>query len=328
MTHLVAEDRFRILSLDGGGIKGTFTAAVIAGIEDAIGKPLAPHFDLITGTSTGGIIALGLGLGLPGSELLKLYVTHGPRIFGGTGVYSRAAQSFVSWFKPKHSRVELERQLKATFGDRLLGESANRLVIPSYSCTAGKTSLFKTAHNHRFERDYKLPAWQVALATSAAPTYFKAMSFSDGRSFIDGGVWANCPAVVGLLEAIHVLNVAPSSIDVLSIGTTDEASDVDPGRRVGGKLRWSTGIVELLMKAQVDGSLAQAQIIKAREFYRIDAHTRTGRFSLDNVRTIEDLAGLGYEHATNALQIPGMASTFFSRPAEPFVPFHPLHVAA
>src|SRR5688572_19194246 len=72
---------FRILSLDGGGIKGTFTSAVLAGLEEMTHKRIIDHFDLITGTSTGGIIAVALGLGVPAADLLQLYVKEGPAIF-------------------------------------------------------------------------------------------------------------------------------------------------------------------------------------------------------------------------------------------------------
>lgn len=76
-----ASQRFQILSLDGGGIKGLFSAAVLAKIEEDLGVTVADHFDLITGTSTGGIIALGLGIGLHPREIVHFYVSQGPAIF-------------------------------------------------------------------------------------------------------------------------------------------------------------------------------------------------------------------------------------------------------
>ena len=73
---------FRILSLDGGGIRGVFPAAFMARLEEHLEHPIGRYFDLIAGTSTGGIIAIGLGLGLSAGEILKLYVEQGPAIFG------------------------------------------------------------------------------------------------------------------------------------------------------------------------------------------------------------------------------------------------------
>lgn len=84
--------------------------------------------------------------------------------------------------------------------------------------------MFKTAHHDRFVHDFRVAAVDVALATSAAPTYFSAFNTAEGQSFLDGGVWANCPVMVGLLEAMYVLNIPPEDVHILSLGTTDDPS--------------------------------------------------------------------------------------------------------
>src|SRR5438034_10409614 len=145
--------RFRILSLDGGGIKGTFTASVAASLERMTGKRLVDYFDLITGTSTGGIIALGLGLGLGAEEILRFYCERGPQIFPTTGLH-RPLHGLRHVFFPKHSQDTLRKSLADVFGPRKLGESKCRLVIPSYDCNAGRIQVFKTAHHERFRQDY------------------------------------------------------------------------------------------------------------------------------------------------------------------------------
>ena len=89
---------FRILSLDGGGIKGAFSAAVLAALEHDTGKAAADYFDLTTGTSTGGIIALGLGLGKTAQDIVKFYREHGPTIFPGTSLVERTASGLRQWF--------------------------------------------------------------------------------------------------------------------------------------------------------------------------------------------------------------------------------------
>jgi patatin-like phospholipase/acyl hydrolase len=86
--------RFRILSLDGGGIKGAFTAAVLAEWEKRTGRVIVDHFDLIAGTSTGGIIALGLGLGLPAGEILEFYEKQGPKIFPNITAQQKLSLNF------------------------------------------------------------------------------------------------------------------------------------------------------------------------------------------------------------------------------------------
>jgi len=82
----------QILAIDGGGIKGVFPAAFLAKIEETTGKRIVDHFDLIVGTSTGGIIAIGLALGLPASEILQFYESYGPKIFAGNRYVRLARQ--------------------------------------------------------------------------------------------------------------------------------------------------------------------------------------------------------------------------------------------
>ena len=315
--------RFRILSLDGGGIKGTFTASVVANLEAMLGGRVAPYFDLITGTSTGGIIALALGVGLGGDEILRFYSDKGPSIFPSIGMHRRAVYAARHLFRPKHSSAVLKKHLVDVFGDKRLGESTTRLVVPCFDCNAGRVQLFKTAHHRRLVQDFKVPVVDIALATSAAPTYFSAFTAKDGQSFLDGGVWANCPILVGLLEAIYLLEINPADIDVLSIGTTDAPFDVTGRRRVGGLLSWSSAVVSLLMQAQVDAAMAQAQVVTGRRMLRIDTIAREGRFQLDDARQIAQLSGLGAFQAKQAFA--QVAERFFDTPAAGFVPFHTLN---
>ncbi|HTE91351.1 MAG TPA: patatin-like phospholipase family protein, partial [Terriglobales bacterium] len=130
--------RFRILSIDGGGIKGVFPAAFLASIEETLGgMPVSSFFDLIAGTSTGGIIALALGLGLRANEVLEFYIRYGPSIFPRTSPW---------WvLRPtKYDAEPLRTALGEIFGSRLLGASKYRLLIPSFNATTGRIHIFKT----------------------------------------------------------------------------------------------------------------------------------------------------------------------------------------
>src|SRR5690349_2000824 len=123
------DGRFQILSLDGGGIKGLFAAAVLAQIEEDTNTVLADHFDLIAGTSTGGIIALALGLGMRPREIVQFYVDRGPRMFRNlTGL-----RSVGHWLWRKFPANALESAIRECFKDHLLQKSKKRLVIPSYN---------------------------------------------------------------------------------------------------------------------------------------------------------------------------------------------------
>lgn len=285
---------FRILSLDGGGIKGAFTAAVLARLEAETGKKAVESFDLITGTSTGGILAIGLGLGHSAADLLNFYVERGPTIFPSTFVQTRLGR-LRQFFRPKHSHHVLRQELTQVLGEKVFTDSRCPLVIPTYDAIGGRVYLMKTAHAPSLFRERNALAVDVALATSAAPTYFEAARFPlhKDASYIDGGVWANCPAMVGVTEAIAFFGRQPADIDVLSIGTTASPFNISK-QRDSGALGWNVGVINLMFEAQVEAARAQASLI-AGAFHRIDADVVAGEYSLDRADkdTIERLAALG-----------------------------------
>ena len=180
----------RVLSIDGGGLKGVFPASFLTEVEQELDAPIADYFDLIVGTSTGGIIAIGLGLGLSAGEILDFYVERGPAIFAG----NRSMRFLRQLGRSKYSRGPLEQALRDVFGERRLGDSRTRLVIPSLNLETGEVHVYKTAHHGRFVKDYKELAANVALATAAAPTYFPTYRSAAGTPLIDGGMWAINPA--------------------------------------------------------------------------------------------------------------------------------------
>lgn len=320
--------RWRILSLDGGGIKGAFTASAVAALEDDTGKAAADYFDLITGTSTGGIVAIGLGLGLAAEEIVKFYRHHGPTIFPSMSLVQRKTGLLRQLFAPKHSRDVLKKALKTVLGDRRFGESRCRLVIPTYDANGGRIFLLKTAHHERFKYDYRAPAVDVALATSAAPTYFQSSPFPDhaGASYVDGGVWANCPALTGIVETVSFLNVPLDQIDILSIGTTSEPFNIAK-RGMSGILQWNAGLIDLMFHAQVEAARAQASLLTGGRLHRIDYIAPPGQFSLDDARPekIDHLISIGRGEAVKKEHIGIVRSQFLNDiKATPFEPCYRL----
>ncbi|MEO6811459.1 MAG: CBASS cGAMP-activated phospholipase [Isosphaeraceae bacterium] len=317
-------NHFRILSLDGGGIKGAFTASVLATLEEVTGKRVLDHFDLITGTSTGGIIAVGLGMGLSAGELREFYRSEGSAIFPSTGLTHRLRSNLRHLFRPKQSQETLRRAIARVLGDRKLGESQRPLVIPAYDAVGGRIYLFKTPHHAHFSYDFDSPAVDVAVATAAAPTYYSAFEFPrNGVSYIDGGVWANCPVLVGLAEATNWLDAAPKDIDILSIGTTTEPFYISERRRLGGILSWNKGLVEIFMFAQVEAALAQANLITGGQVHRIDAVTLPGRFLMDDARAVDELIALGDMEARKRVNVDVVKERFLNGDfVPPFVPNH------
>lgn len=250
--------RFQVLSLDGGGVRGIFTAALLAGLEDDLERPVLDHFDLVVGTSTGGIIALGLGAGLSPRSILDFYVSEKDSIFANHLGWRMLRRPFVAKYRPDG----LERAVRKIFGSTLLGESSVPLVIPAYNIGENDVYLFKTPHHPRLKRDHKLPMWAVAMATSAAPTFFSAFRLPDDHvRLVDGGVWANNPAMVGVTEAVSMFGRRPEDVRVLSLGTTSGVRTRRSRLDNGGLISWArdAAAVNVLLNGQSVGAFAQVQ---------------------------------------------------------------------
>jgi len=306
----------RILVIDGGGIKGIFPAAFFAEMERQIGASVGQYFDLIVGTSTGGILALALGFRLPATSIVDLYKKQGVKIFGGNS-FLKGLKSVVF---AKHSSEPLRKALVGCFEERRIGESQSRLVIPSFNIEDGSVHVFKTSHNPRLTTDGNLKAVEVALATSAAPTYFMTHRLNTGTPLVDGGVWANNPIGVAAVEAVTVLGWNPNDLQILSLGCTASPLNINHGRNKSvGMLYWGTRVADLFMAAQSSGSLGTASLLIGKDrITRINPMMPEGRFSLDKLSGVESLQGLGYSEARKA--IPDLRPKFFSTPADHFTP--------
>jgi predicted acylesterase/phospholipase RssA len=140
------------------------------------------------------------------------------------------------------------------FGDKTLADSRKRLLIPSYSLDSDDVYIFKTAHHTRLKRDWRVPAWQVALATSAAPTYFPTSQHTDQVRLIDGGVWANNPTVLGIAEAVSMLGIDLKRIRVLSLGTSQPVKERSRKLNHGGLIRYALPATDIILRAQSCGA--------------------------------------------------------------------------
>lgn len=312
-----SDSLFQILSLDGGGIKGLFSAAVLAKVEEDLGVNVAEHFDLITGTSTGGIIALGLGLGLRPREIVQFYVSEGPSIFRK----KRWITSLCSLWRQKYPQEPLKTALQRCFGDKRLADSQKRLVIPSYNLDKDEVYLFKTPHHDRLTRDWKVPLWKVALATSAAPTYFPSCHEIDHIRLIDGGIWANNPTMVGIVEAVSMLGIPLSSISVLSLGTTNAVIRRPQALDRGGLWQWKSVGIDAALRGQSHGVQGQAQhLLGPDRAIRVDSIVPDGLFALDK---LSERQLLGEAAHTSRNFAPVFTKKFRPHTAGPFVPLHP-----
>lgn len=224
---------FQILALSGGGFRGLYTAKILADVEREINAPIATRFDLIAGTSIGGILALSVALEIPAQRIVDLFVGHGEVIF-------KRRWSLGGLVRAPYSPAPLMRLLMAPdlFGDRLLGACKHPVVIPSLSYSTGQPVLFKTPHHPDFKRDHEHRVVDVAMATSAAPAYFPRHVFNNGQ-YVDGGLYANAPGLLGLHEALKFFDRDLQHVRLLSVGTMSSRFTVDPRQnRDGGVRDW------------------------------------------------------------------------------------------
>lgn len=286
---------FRILALDGGGLRGTFTAAVLAKWDDMLkaggGNDLISHFDLVAGTSTGAILAIGLALGLRPREILDFYEKKGPKIFPKD-------RKLRHWLKSKHDSATLRGLLTEVYGEKTLAaDSRCRLVIPTVRAKQGQAEAIVTPHSPDRTAYRNISAVDAALASSAAPTFFDESAW-DGpialETFLDGGVWANNPILPALAEAVRFLKIPLDRIDVLSIGTLSSESDFTD--QLGkGKAGWAPHSVDLFFAAQEHGALALAEsFLGPTRHLRVNQQTPV-EIKLDDTEAIQEMAARGNE---------------------------------
>lgn len=287
----MSESSFKILSLDGGGIRGLFSASLLAYLEEHTGKRLADHFNLIAGTSTGAIIALGLAAGLTAQELLEFYQQHGPNIFS-----KRRNRLFC----PRYDNSKLIAALQDVFGDKTLNDLGKPVCIPSYELVAGYPRVFKDDHHPELHWGGKQLIWKVAAASSAAPLFFPSIQVEDNDSHIDGGIWANNPTLVGITEAMRYFQQPLEQISVLSIGTGTRTCRLPYAMsRAMGIIGWGWGgrIVSVVMDAQSAAVHNAAQLLLPRDNYLRLNVDLSESIALDNYKASVPLIERGRQEA-------------------------------
>jgi hypothetical protein len=306
---------FQILSLDGGGVKGLFSAALLAQLEEDTGASVAEHFDLIAGTSTGGLIALALGAGMRPREIVEFYINDAPAIFADT----TGLKGIRRLWAPKFSGAPLEVALKGRFGERTLGQSTKRLIVPSYNLADDDVYLFRTPHHERLKRDHRVAMWRVAMATAAAPTYFAAFRGVDRIPLADGGLWANNPSMVAIIEAIGTLSAPHDSVRLLSLGTTQPIKRGTHLAR-GGLRHWALPSTDVFLRGQGLCAINQARHLIGREHVlRLDPVVPDDAFRLDRLN-VDDLLAMAAHESRKVC--PEFQSKFGAHVAPVYRPHH------
>ena len=235
----------RVLSIDGGGIRGIIPALVLAEVEARTGRRTAELFDLVAGTSTGGILACALTRPHPQSaaELVELYRVEGPRIFESS--LGRRVRSVEGLIDERHDDTALQDALERYLGPGPLSAATTRVLVTAYELQARAPFFFKS---WRPERD--APLRTVARATAAAPTYFEPIEVG-ARSLVDGGVFATNPAMCAYAETV-VLQGRPPRF-VLSLGTGRQTRAIPHATAVGwGLIEWVRPLIDVVFDGVSD----------------------------------------------------------------------------
>jgi uncharacterized protein len=269
---------FHALALTGGGFRGLFTARVLQLIEEHIQEPIGRRFDLVAGTSIGGILALAIGFEVPMERVVKVFRDEGRTIFPSrrrspAWRIGQFFDLFAHLFVPRYHSGPLRATVATLIpADKLLGDSLHALVIPTVNVTTGTLRIMKTPHHPAFYEDAQRSVAEVALATSAAPTYFE-LAESKGSFFADGGLFANAPDLVAAHEADYVFKVPPDKLKLLSIGTLSSSFSIpDSSRQEFGIWDWMRDgrILELMISAQGQFAKQIMQHRLGKNYMRLD----------------------------------------------------------
>ena len=279
--------RYRILSLDGGGIRGLLTAVWLTRLEELLGGPLKDHFDMVAGTSTGSILACGVSQGIPAQDMVGMYELRGREIFPSkpARLWSRLTRLGADGpSAPKYDGQGLQRVLRSVFGDTTFGELAIKpTLVTSYDVLSRQATVFKNTKQEHAE----LPVWEVAKCSSSAPTYFPAHGLRLGPAitpFIDGGVIANNPTVCAIAEARRDKVENLDQLVVVSMGTGQQTRPIDlDDAQEWGALEWAIPIIDVLFDGAADATEYIAKhLLHEHRYFRLQCPLHEAYDDMDN----------------------------------------------
>lgn len=318
----------KLLCLSGGGYLGLFTASVLMKIEEENAHPIGRYFDLIAGTSVGGLLALAVANEVPMTKVVKAMLEEGPGLFGHERPKAGLAGLMDlgrNILRPKYSGQKLRALVTSLIPENvLIGDLKHRVLVPSVNVTKGSPQVFKTGHHPTFVRDPKIPVLDAALATSAAPSFFPMHTIGSER-FVDGGLYANSPDILALHEATHFLNAKETEVSLLSIGTTSTKFSMSGS--TPSELGWLGWMREQrLISVMVSSQQMMSDYVMRHKlgdrYLRIDqtqSKEQERELSLDTASEIarKDLQGLA-EAAFRDNVVKPQFKSFFIQEADPF----------
>lgn len=299
-----ARPEVTVLAIDGGGIRGIIAATVLAEIERRTRRPISDLFDLIAGTSTGGLIALGLSKPARGgrprytaADLVALYELEGRTIFDRS-LWHRVL-ALENLLEEKYPSDGLDRVLRRYFGGSLLSRATTEVLVPAYELEGRQPWFFaRWKARDPARRGWDFPMRTVARATVAAPTYFEPCRLAGDPppGLIDGGIFANNPAMCAWAEA---RKLHPQAADVLlvSLGTGQHTRPIHYDEaRTWGLAKWAQPAFACVMDGVSDTVDHQMRILCAetgdgeRRYYRFQTELDSGMDDMDDATRTNVLA--------------------------------------
>lgn len=299
----------KVLSIDGGGIRGIISAVILAELERLTETPISKLFDLIAGTSAGGILTLALTApnenGKPkfsAAELVTRMEEDGPYVFSRSFLYH--LYSLGALTAPKYPSDQITRMLHRDFGNARLKDVLTSVIVSGYELERRNAFFFKSRHaKTREDRNFFLR--DVARATSAAPTYFApakipANKLEEYFAFVDGGVFANNPGMCAYVEA-HAMWPDMKDVTLVSVGTGIFTRPLPYDTvKSWGLASWAQPILDIVFDGvsdTVDYQLRELLPYKntIKQYYRFQTKLDQGDDSIDNtspanLRTLKLLA--------------------------------------
>ena len=288
MQDPTAQDSaFNILSLDGGGTRGVYSAQVLACIEQETGAPAREHFDLIAGTSTGSIIAGAAAVGIPMSEVVQLFEKESQHIFRRRWLGSFHIRS-------KYPTRSLEQVIRSYVSDMTLGQISTPLMIMGSDLSTGGVHVFKSGYpkelGEPYVRDSDVTLSEAILASCAAPTYFDPVPVG-AFLLADGGLWANNPSIMAFAEAVSKFRRSVEQVRILSVGTGHSVNLYSQRRLWGLVTGWGREkLVSYVLRLQSEASANMAKLLLADRYLRLDPEIEA--WDLDDTEHLGSLKAL------------------------------------
>lgn len=296
---------FKILSIDGGGIRGVYPAHILRCIEERLQINLYDSFDMIAGTSTGSIIAAGVATGIPAADIVAMYKEH------GAGIFKKKSKILPGKIQPLlhsvYSSNYFKSVLEGVFEEKRLGEIEKPLILPATDIGNGCVHVLKSGYSKDFTRDNNVFVRDAVLASCSAPTYFDPHKL-DHYLLADGGLWANNPALAAVIDAQKRLGINQDDIQILTIGTGHSKTmyGTDMSRNWGLASGWKhKEFISFILSLQSQSALNYLRLqLYPEQIKRIDFES-DNPLPMDDVSTLDDLltkADHDFTHESEAIR--------------------------